>query len=164
MKLRESIRYSGTPLKYSFSEAKDQKSLSVIELNEKGNISIRTVALKPIFDMSEISGKFIELTDYAYYSTLKNKDDYLRITLLDENDIPDAMARLRQIYKNAMVLRYDNARTRGAMQILGASEPQNKTPFELFSEFFFKQNNAEMTKEQTEFVSEIIESVGGELL
>ena len=108
--MRDTVRYCGTPLKYSFSEAGHEKSLTVVELAEKGNVSIRHIPLTPKHDMREIRGTYMELTDRAYYRDM-DREDYLHITLTDEEDIPDAVRKLQVIYPNLMKLDYDNART-----------------------------------------------------
>ena len=108
---RESIRYCGTPLKYSFSEAGHHKSVTVLELREKGNLKIRTVDLLPLHDMRELKGTYEELTNRKNYEGTA-VDDYLHITLTDEEDILDAIGKLRVIYPNLMKLDYDNQRTR----------------------------------------------------
>ncbi len=159
----ERIRYCGTPLKYSFSEANDCKSVTVLEMGAKSTpLSCKTVALKPVRDLCKIKGRFAELTDAAYYRGLTNLEDYFQITLTDEDDIPDAMGRLQTIYKNALELRYDNARTRANADVLGAVGVEQKTAFALFSEFFLQQNNTEMTEKQSAYMHDLIEEVGGE--
>ena len=155
---KETIRYCGTPLKYSFSEAKHQKSLSVIELNEKGNISVRTIPLVPRRDLREIKGTYMELTAKSFYAGTA-ADDYLHITLTDEEDIPDAIGKLRVIYPNLMRLDYDNQRTRTRVQVKGAESVEQKTPLELFSEFYEKQNNQSMNDEQSRFCNELIQKI-----
>ena len=155
---KETIRYCGTPLKYSFSEAKHQKSLSVIELKEKGNISVRTIPLVPRRDLREIKGTYMELTAKSFYAGTA-ADDYLHITLTDEEDIPDAIGKLRVIYPNLMRLDYDNQRTRTRVQVKGAESVEQKTPLELFSEFYEKQNNQSMNDEQSRFCNELIQKI-----
>jgi exonuclease SbcD len=154
----EHIRYCGTPLKYSFSEMRDTKSVTVVELNE-GTPVIRTVALTPIHDMSEIRGTFETLTSPDFYTQCDKKDHYLRIVLTDEYDIPDAVGRLRIIYKNLMNLEYDNTRTRQQAVISGSLQTQTKTALELFMEFYELQNNAGMSDEQISYVRALIERV-----
>ena len=156
------IRYCGTPLKYSFSEMHDIKSLTVIELGEKAPI-VRIVPLTPIHDMSEIRGSFAEITDPQYYAQNPKKDHYLRVVLTDENDIPDAVGRLRIIYKNLMNLIYDNERTRQNNLISGAFETEKKSAFELFSEFYQLRNNSPMSPEQSEYMLALIEKIEEEL-
>ena len=157
------VRYCGTPLKYSFSEAKHQKSVTVVELGEKDRLSVRTVDLTPVHDMSEIKGTFAELTDPVYYTDNPIIENYLRITLTDEEDIPDAVGRLRMIYKNLMRLDYDNKRTRANNVITGAVDTETKSAYELFAEFFEKQNNVAMSDEQSAYMKDLIEKIEEEM-
>lgn len=157
------IRYCGTPLKYSFSEMNDFKSLTVAELGG-GEPSIREIPLTPIHDMSEIRGKFDVITNPDYYTQNSKKDHYLRIVLTDENDIPDAIGRLRLIYKNLMKLEYDNTRTRKNILVSGATQTENKTVFELFSEFYELRNNAPMSEEQIDYMRTLIEKIEEETI
>ena len=157
------IRYCGTPLKYSFSEMNDVKSLTVIELDERSPI-IREIPLVPLHDMSEIRGTFEAITDPDYYMQNPKKDHYLRIVLTDENDIPDAIGRLRIIYKNLMTLEYDNTRTRKNILVSGATHTESKSIFELFSEFYELRNNAPMSDEQIDYMRELIEKTEEESL
>ncbi len=155
---RATIRYCGTPLKYSFSEASHEKSVTVIELLEKGNINLRTIDLVPKRDMREIKGTYDEVTSKEFYEGT-NTEDYLHVTLTDEEDVPDALGKLRLVYPNIMKLDYDNTRTRSIGEVGTAQNVQRKTPFELFSEFYEKQNNQPMSDEQSTFVAEIIEKI-----
>lgn len=149
------IRYCGTPLKYSFSESNDVKSVTVLTLGKKGEApEIRTVDLTPVRDMKRICGTFEELLDEA-----NRTEDYVQITLTDEDDIPNAMSRLQAVYKNALALRYDNARTRVSNSVLADECVENKTAFELFAEFFVDRNNAEMTDKQSEYMKTLIEKI-----
>lgn len=159
----ERVRYCGTPLKYSFSEAKHQKSVTVVELGEKDKFSVRTIDLTPVHDMSEIKGTFAGLTDPVYYTDNPIIENYLRITLTDEEDIPDAVGRLRMIYKKLMRLDYDNKRTRANNVITGAVDTETKSAYELFAEFFEKQNNTEMSNEQSAYMKELIEKIEEEM-
>ena len=157
---RETVRYCGTPLKYSFSEAGHEKSVTVVELGEKGEISLRTVPLTPRRDMREVKGKYMDLSSREAYAG-SSTDDYMHVTLTDEEDIPDAIGKLRAIYPNIMRLDYDNARTRANMEISGAEAVELKSPLELFSELYEKQNNIEMSAEQEQFIAELIEDIWG---
>ena len=149
------IRYSGTPLKYSFAEADDKKSVTVVTLNKKGEEPvIETVELKPIRDMKRIRGTFDGLI-----SATDRTEDYVQITLTDEDDVPNAMSRLQSIYKNALELRYDNTRTRADASISGAEDVERKTPFELFSEFFKDRNNSPMSEIQETYMKKLIEKI-----
>ncbi len=150
------IRYCGTPLKYSFSEAGDQKSVTVVELEEKGRVRIRTVPLLPRRDLVELKGTYGELTLRSFYENTSWQEDYTHITLTDEEDVPDAIGKLRTVYHRLMKLDYDNKRTRSSSVILGSSEAESKTPFELFSDFYEQQNNRPMSAEQSAYVKDLI--------
>ncbi len=154
------VRYCGTPLKYSFSEAKQQKSVTVAELKEKGTLEIRTVPLTPERDMHEIRGTYEEIASKNFYENTTYRSDYMHVTLTDETDVPDAMAKLRVIYRNLMTLSYDNTRTRARTELGAAAETEKKTPLDLFAEFYEKQNGAPMDEEQRAFVRELIEKEG----
>lgn len=155
---RETVRYCGTPLKYSFSEANHKKSISIIEFFEKGNIKIRETPLLPRRNLVEIRGKYNDLVEKSFYSDL-NRDDYYHITLLDEEDILDAIAKLRVIYPNIMKLDYDNKRTREQFEILGSKNVDNKSPLELFGELYEKQNNQALEGEAYKFTEDLIRKV-----
>ena len=155
----ERIRYSGTPLKYSFSEAKDQKSVTIVELREKGSLSCRTVDLVPMHDLVELKGSYAELTLKSFYENTSWQEDYTHITLTDEEDIPDAIGKLRTVYHRLMKLDYDNQRTRSNASIEGAEGVESKSPLELFSDFYELQNNQPMNEEQASFMKELIESI-----
>ena len=156
---RESVRYCGTPLKYSFSEARDSKSVSVVELGAKGEVSVRTVPLVPLHDMVEIRGRYDDIMLKSYYEGTSYTTDYMHVTLTDEEDIVDAIGRLRTVYRNLMKLDYDNKRTSAISQIDGAEEVERKSPFDHFSELYELQNNAPMSEEQSELMRELIEQV-----
>lgn len=155
----EFIRYSGTPLKYSFSEAKDIKSATLLDIEEKGNIKIEFIPLTPKRDMVEIKGSYEELTLKSFWENTTYTDDYMHITLTDEEDIPDVIAKLRVIYKNIMKLDYDNKRTRTVNEINGAENIKEKSPLEHFSEFYELQNGQPLSDEQTTFITHIIEQI-----
>lgn len=156
---RSNVRYCGTPLSYSFSEAGQEKSVTMVELEEKGSLSIRTLPLIPKRGMREIRGAYEELTLQRFYQDSTYQEDYLHITLTDEEDIPDAVGKLRVIYHNLMKLDYDNRRTRSATEILGAEQVEQKTPLELFEEFYEKQNNQPLTEQQRLFTAGLVESI-----
>lgn len=152
---KENVRYCGTPLKYSFSEAGQEKSVTVAELKEKGNISIRTVPLLPLHDMREIRGTYMELMQKKTYENTRT-DDYLRVILTDEEDVPDAVMKLRTVYPNIMRLDYDNTRTRTVDVSEGTAYMEKRTPLELFGEFYEKQNGKPMSDIQTGYVTDLI--------
>ncbi len=153
---RETVRYCGTPLKYSFSEATQEKSVTVVEFREKGNIALSTVPLVPLHDLRKIRGTYLEVTAKSFYQDTDTQD-YVQITLTDEEDIPDGLQKLRVIYPNLMRLEYDNSRTRHSRVVERAEEIEQKTELELFAEFYEMQNNQPMSEEQSAFVTRLIE-------
>ena len=153
------IRYCGSPLKYSFSEAAQQKSVTVAELKEKGTLEIYTVPLIPRRDMVELKGSYQQLTLRESYENTTYQEDYTHITLTDEEDIPDAVAKLRTVYHNLMKLDYDNTRTRHSAAISGAENVETRSPIDLFAEFYELQNGLPMSAEQTELVASLIEKI-----
>lgn len=155
---RETVRYCGTPLKYSFSETDQEKSVTVVELGQKGSIVIRTIPLHPIRDMRKIRGTYLEVTEKSFYEGT-NTRDYLHITLTDEEDIPDGMQKLRIIYPNLMKLEYDNRRTSENRSIEENTAAVQKTELEIFEEFFEIQNNQPMSEQQRLLVQQLIQEI-----
>lgn len=155
---RDQVRYCGTPLKYSFSEAGQEKSITVVELKEKGNVDISAIFLRPLRDMRKIRGSYMEVTAKSFYEN-ENCGDYLHVTLTDEEDVLDGLQKLRVIYPNIMQLEYDNRRTRGNMELTAAQAVEKKSEMELFMEFYELQNNQPMSQVQKEFVGNIIREV-----
>lgn len=174
------VRYSGTPLKYSLSEAEHNKSITVVELGAAGNagnaagdlfagmdaraaLQVREIPLVPLHDVREIRGTFAELVspDFraAQIASGYKLEDYVYVKLTDENDIPDAAQKLRGIYHNLMMLGYDNTRTRNMLEAGAAEQVENKSPKELFNEFFESQNGRAMNEEESAFVQELIEGI-----
>ena len=152
---RETIRYCGTPLKYSLSEADQNKTVTIVEMTEKGNINIRELPLLAPREIKKLKGTFEELTRIRELMG----DDYYYITLTDEDDIPNALTRLRDFYPNLMKLDYDNKRTRTDRQVGIADDVDSKTPIKLFEELYELQNNQPMSEEQRSYVNTLIEKI-----
>ena len=157
------LRYCGTPLKYSFSEAKHKKSVTVVSLGEKGSLAVHTVPLHPLHNLREIRGSYEELTYRPNYEGTP-VEDYLHITLTDEEDVPDAIGKLRLIYPNLMKLDYDNSRTRSTESIADLENVEQKSPLVLFEEFYEQQNGRPMSDEQAAFARELMEKIWEEKL
>lgn len=154
----EQIRYSGTPLKYSFSEIRHEKSVTIAELKEKGSLTVHQEPLKPLHDMREIRGSYEELVLRENYQGT-DLEDYLHVILTDENDIPDVIGRLRSIYPNIMKLDYDNQRTRRNQELMKEEAAVEQSPMELLGQFFLQQNNQKMSPEQTEYARTLMETI-----
>lgn len=156
--VRDTVRYSGTPLKYSFSECRHNKSVTVVEMKEKGNVSITQIPLVPMRDLVEIKGKYDEVMAKSFYENLNADKDYFHITLTNEEDVADALLKLRTVYKNIMKLDYDNKRTRAAATV-GTTVSQSKSPLELFDELYEMQNGAKPSEEQEAVLLSLIKEI-----
>lgn len=154
--LRNEMRYSGTPLKYSLSEADHRKSVVLVEITPD-NVKTDLIPVKPLRDMRRIRGTYEELTLRDNYEGTA-RDDYIGAVLTDEDDVPDALARLRVVYPNIMKLEYDNLRTRSAVETDGPDDDM-RSEMDYFMELYEKQNGAEMTDEQKKFAEKIMEKL-----
>lgn len=152
------VRYCGTPLKYSFSEVDQEKSITVVELEKKGTVRTSLLPLKPLRDMRKLRGTYLELTDRSFYRDM-NREDYIQVTLTDEDDVPDGLQKLRVIYPNIMQLLYDNQRTKTTQEVDAAQAVEKKTEIELFYEFYELQNNQPMTIQQKDFAEQLIREI-----
>lgn len=154
----ERVRYAGTLLKYSFSEVGNRKSITVVELREKGNVEIRERPVRPLHEMRGIRGSYAEVTSRANYENTDTQD-YVRITLTDEEDIFDAAGKLRSIYPNLMQLDYDNVRTRMHQSVAVSETEEEKDPLTLAEELFVLQNNKPMSDGQREYLRKLARTV-----
>lgn len=152
------IRYCGTPLKYSFSEVQQQKSLTVVELQKKGQLAVSCIPLQPLRDLVKLKGSYLELTELKFYQDL-DRENYFHITLTDENDVLDALQKLRTIYPNLLQLEYDNKRTQASQDITSSLEVQQKSEAELFAEFYQLQNNQPMNEKQKDFTEQLLSAL-----
>ena len=150
------IRYCGTPLKYSFSEADHCKSVTLVHLEDA--LRLETIPLQPLRELRQLKGTFAQLTDPDFYNG-QARTDYLHICLTDEQDVPEAVGQLRQIYPNLLRLSYDNTRTRTDRVVEGPENLKRKSPLELFEDLYTQQNNQPMSQEQRAFALELIESI-----
>ena len=155
---RDEVRYCGTPLKYSFSEKDHKKSVTIIELGKKGSVTLSERDLIPRHDLREIRGTYEELTARKNYEGTAT-EDYIHVVLTDEEDILDAIGKLRVIYPNLMKLSYDNKRTRTSNIIEDVRDVEKKSPIELFGEFYEAQNNQPMSDEQQAYVIDMIDKI-----
>ncbi len=157
---KETVRYSGTPLKYSFSEANDEKSITVVELGEKGDVELTFLPLTPKRDMRRIAGTFAEVSSLGYYEK-QDRDDYLEITLTDDSEVPGAFSKLRQIYPNLLSLRYEGTSHRYDTADLSVQELEETDPFDLVSGFFREQSGKDLSAEQEDLLKELMTDLWG---
>ena len=159
---RETLRYCGTPLKYSFSEASHTKSVTVVDMDGKGEIKITELPLVPLRDMREVRGTYNEIMNRNSYRGT-NTDDYIHIVLTDEQDEPDAISKLRNVYPNLMRLEYDNKRTQAASSFETVASTEKKTPSQLFGELFEMQNGQPMSEDQSKYVTNLFNEIWEEV-
>ncbi len=158
---RENIRYAGSPLKYSFSEVRQHKAVTLVELGSKGTVDVIQLPLTPLRDVREIRGPLRDLLSPTTWSGT-NTDDYLHITLTDEDEILDAIGKVHTVYPNVMRLDYDNTRTRAAQGTGAASEISGKSHLELFRDFYLLQHGQELDVEKQATIETLLEKLGGE--
>ena len=154
----ETIRYAGSPLKYSFSELHQKKSVTVAELREKGVTEIRQIPLQPRREMTELRGTFEEILEEARKKGVP-QTDYYHMILTDETDVVDALSRLREYYPNIMLLDYDNRRTRSQKEVEQLDRVEERTPGELFAALYEQQNGQEMDSDRKEYLDGLIREI-----
>lgn len=154
----ETIRYAGSPLKYSFSELHQKKSVTVAELREKGETEIRQIPLQPRREMTELRGTFEEILEEARKKG-EPQTDYYHMILTDETDVVDALSRLREYYPNIMLLDYDNRRTRSQKEVEQLDRVEERTPGELFAALYEQQNGQEMDSDRKEYLDGLIREI-----
>ena len=154
----DKIRYSGTPLKYSFSESQDKKSVTIVELGKKGNYTVKEILLRPLHDMVKKRGKFLEVMNPANLGQI-DADSFLHITLLDEQDVPEAFQRLAEVYPNLMQIEYDNLRTRERRSVQVRKEIAKMMPQDIFAQLYETMNNQTLSEKQQEYLMKKIEQI-----
>lgn len=159
----EHIRYCGSPVKYSFSECRQEKSVTIAEIGEKGSLTVKQLPIFPLHDMREIKGE-LEMLMSSEVSSLADREDYLRVILTDEEEIIDPVGKLRSVYPNIMSLGFENSRTNTNLaEIMTDIETVEKiSPYDLFGEFFLSVQGSVMSMEQSVIVIDLLEAEGDE--
>lgn len=152
------VRYCGTPLKYSFSESSHQKSISMVTLENAGQVDVQLLPLTPRLDLLERTASLDTLLHHSFYQSF-DRNAYLHITLTDEQEIPDAIGKLRTIYPNIMKLDYCNTRTARQAALSSPKPMEKRTPIELFTDFYEMQNNHPPSDTQREILQELIAQI-----
>lgn len=154
---REGIRYAGSPLKYSLSEANSDKSVPVINMQEKGNIRISLLPLKPVRDLRHIKGPMKKLLDPENVTA---PEDYIYATLTDDEPVSEVMGIFRQTYPNMVRLDYDNKHTRQIEQVdlsvIAVQQPFSVT----IAEFYEKMYGCEISEEELKIMEQIAGKAG----
>lgn len=152
----DTVRYSGTPLKYSFSEEKHKKSVTIVDIKEKGEVSCRQILLEPLRDMRVVRGTVSELLEMPY------SEDYTEIVITDEEVAPDARISLLTVFPNMLKFRVENSKTMLDWEASGEGNAEDKSPLEMMEDFYRRQNNnVEMAENQRRVLIEIVEGMKG---
>ena len=154
---REEVRYAGSPLKYSLSEVNNEKSVPVITLGEKGNVSLELIPLRPMRDVRHIKGPMKMLLNQT---NVKDPDDFIYVTLTDEDTINDAMGIFQQVYPNTVKIDYDNSHTRAIEQVDISSIAENKSFSELIGDFYRLMYQCEMSEEEMKYMKIAAQEAG----
>ena len=153
---RDTLRYAGSPLKYSLedTELRKGKKFTIVEIKEKGNITVDLIDIKPLREVRHLRGNLEDILKNAV-----DKEDYIYATLTDEDTVYEAMARLRQVYPNTMKMDYDNSTTR---HIAEDSEivTDGKSFTELMNDFFTFSRGKEPDEKEWEIIREVAKQVG----
>lgn len=157
---RDTARYAGTMLKYSFSEINHHKTVPIIDVKEKGNINIELIPLNPVRDMRELKGPIEELLKKENYET-GNINDYIKAVITNEEPVYDAIGQLRRIFPNTLKLEIRNSKTarNAEEQTLNLENIKKKSELELFCDFYKAQNNVDLNNDQLEIIKNIISEV-----
>lgn len=154
---RDMVRYSGSPLKYSLSEADNDKSMPLITFNEKGNVELELIPLKPRRNLRHIKGKLKQLLDK---DNITDTDDYIYVTLTDEDFVNDAMGIMRQVYPNTIKIDYHNSHTREVDQVDLSKIMENKPFEELICDFYKQMYGCEISEEELDLMRQLAQETG----
>ncbi|WP_310604642.1 exonuclease SbcCD subunit D [Anaerosporobacter sp.] len=160
---RDTVRYSGSPIKYSFSEVFHKKSVTVIELKDKGEVTLSTRSLTPIHDMRKIKGTLAELMKEEIYS-LADVNDYLHVTLLDKQELFDPMGELRSVYPNIMQIAFEKNERKESAESVSVTDTRNKSIYEHFKDFYASVIGETLEEEYEACMKEVIEEIGGDIV
>lgn len=147
------MRYCGTPLKYSFSECHQEKSMTLIDIAD-GQVKLSTEPFKPLHDLYELRGTFADFMSSAFVN--KYGEHYVHITLTDEDEIVNVLNDMRKCYQRLCYLTYDNSRTK--TYEVGSVDVE-QSPLELISSFFGKRSGHELSQEQKSFIATLLEDM-----
>ncbi len=159
---RDSVRYAGSPLKYSFSEAEYDKSVVMVTLNGMEEPSIELIPLVPMRDLRRIRGPLDKLLSDEV-AAASNREDYLHVTLTDTEPVADPLYRLRQVYPNIMRLSFSSSLEEEEVEIAACEEVEHRTPPQLFAEFYNQMQGEPLSEEDGKLVLRLMEKVWGHL-
>ena len=154
---RKEVRYSGSPLKYSLSEANNEKSVSLITIGGKGEVEIELLPIKPLRNMRHLKGKMKDLLDRT---TITDQEDYIYATLTDEEIISEAMGIFQQVYPNTVKIDYDNSHTREIEQVDISQIAENRSFAELIRDFYRQMYSCEISEEEMDVMRTVAREAG----
>lgn len=149
--IRDTMRYAGSPMKYSFSEVRDNKGVLIVDMGEKGKINIEKIPLNPPHDMRDVDGTLDEILKMPY------SEDYVRIITRDEDPAPDAALKVTTVFPNRLQVIIRNSKTKETVDVIEGENADNKTILDLFCEFYKFSNNSEPGEEHLDIMKEILE-------
>lgn len=154
----DKMRYSGSLLKYSFSETNHKKGITIVDMNEKGEVTTQFKELIPKRDMRIIKGPLSELIDPKIYGNT-NVEDYICAILTDEGELIDPISKLRAVYPNIMELSRENIKIKEDSKTSASFGYDNKSKLQLFEEFYKSISGEDITREKLQIVEEVIQAV-----
>ena len=154
---RDEVRYCGSPLKYSLSEANGDKSVPVVTLGAKGETEIELVPLKPMRDVRHLRGPIAKLLDKT---AVTRPEDFIYATLTDEGIIDNAMGIFQQHYPNTVRIEYDNSHTRQIERVDITQIARDRTFEELIRDFYLKMYSCEISEEELQVMKEAAKEAG----
>lgn len=154
----ENVRYCGTLLKYSVSEAGQEKTLHLVTLGAKGDpVNVEKLPLHPLRDVRRVRGELEEIISAA---DPEHRDDYVSVTLTDEIDPYKPKEQLQKVYSHILEVRMDNERTRKKLEF-DEGEIRMEDPLDVFSDFYREMQGREMSEEETEILRFVFDKVKG---
>lgn len=155
--LWDKVRYSGSLLKYSFSEWNQKKSVTLVELGEKGALSLEPVSFKPLRDLRVIHGRLGELTALEAYET-EGREDYLKVILEDQERLVNPMDKLRRVYPNVLEMAYEKREKTEAQKSSRRIKERIQDPLKLFEDFYTFVNGEAMQADEQAVITELLET------
>ncbi len=152
------VRYCGSPMKFSFNEEKQEKGLTIVEIKEKGDVSVEIIPTKPLRDFVTLRGTYAELKKG---NAEVGPDDFVSIILTDEEHIPNAFSNLATVYKGIQKITYDNKRSNNKETADGTERSLDLKPIEIMEEFYQLRNGKKMSDEQAAYIEQLIDEIWG---
>ena len=154
---REQVRYAGSPLKYSLSEAEKDKFATLVTLGGKGDVKVELIPLHPRRDLRRLKGPMAQLLNPDHVAA---PEDYIYATLTDEAPIDNAMGIFQQVYPNTLHIDYENSHTRQVESGEITQAGENKTFAEIISEFYRTIYGCDISEEEMKLMKTVAKEAG----